>query len=95
MTQKHTPGPWTIVDGTTGQYDDYLVVAETQAIAFVVDRGNGEANARLIAAAPEMLHALEQALVSLKVGAPTRWVIELVEAAIVRAAGNEGEKRYE
>ena len=53
--QKHTPGPW-IADGTTVMTSDgiYLHVATTH---FLTDRP--EANARLIAAAPEMLAALK------------------------------------
>lgn len=65
MTTKHTPGPWTIKAG--------FIVAEASGWkgAFVAkplhvdidnkvsDTPRAEANARLIAAAPDMLAALE------------------------------------
>lgn len=58
--EKHTPGPWARRPG----YDDYKVVnADGWRIADCHDappRINGLANARLIAAAPELLEALER-----------------------------------
>lgn len=64
----HTPGPWAV--GTHTGYGDIdgVLVEDTNsglvvAIALVdVEELPGDANARLIAAAPEMLEALEQAL---------------------------------
>lgn len=60
---KHTPGPWyTIwVDGT------YVIDANSGKtdVAHVLNRGNPdttEANARLIAAAPQMLAALDDCI---------------------------------
>ena len=54
QTGQHTPGPW-IADGTTVMTSDgiYLHVATTH---FLTDRP--EANARLIAAAPEMYEGI-------------------------------------
>ncbi|BAR92353.1 hypothetical protein [Stutzerimonas frequens] len=54
---KHTPGPW-------ATYRDQLSVGETQghsSICEVWERNGGEGfeNARLIAAAPELLEALQ------------------------------------
>jgi len=54
---KHTPGPWTNSGGTIESADGWHVASV---------HGNGGdqlANARLIAAAPEMLELLEAALV--------------------------------
>lgn len=65
----HTPGPWTI-----GQYDEvqraYQINAQADishldcmpAMAAGRDKAGAMANARLIAAAPEMLVALKEAL---------------------------------
>lgn len=53
---KHTPGPWSV--GGSTEYINQLRIEPTIGIVF----GAGDeikANARLIAAAPEMLEALE------------------------------------
>ena len=56
MTTQHTPGPWHV----TG----YHIDAPTGTVATVCDAGDddaqGVANARLIAAAPAMLRALQR-----------------------------------
>ena len=55
---KHTPGPW-IVD------TDYIIqdggTSDENTISIVGDQEEWKANAHLIAAAPEMLDALEAA----------------------------------
>jgi len=67
MEDKHTPGPWRIVRSSkyTGDADDTEIMsveaANGQTMLFT-DSGYFkpmEANARLIAAAPELLGALE------------------------------------
>lgn len=56
---KHTPGPWRISSGC----DRWVVQEKGGCIACVEqDRKFGEANARLIAAAPELLEALTSLL---------------------------------
>lgn len=51
---KHTPGPWHIANGCQ------IRSAKDQiAKAWMTRNGEGLANARLIAAAPELLEALE------------------------------------
>lgn len=72
---KHTPGPWEVSHGGHGSphgfvIDEYYVlnrtVADDVAIAAdIVDPATqmpSEANARLIAAAPELLEALSKAV---------------------------------
>ncbi len=61
MTNKHTPGPWKVSS------DHYHICKGATAVAAVFgttghDAARSEANARLIAAAPELLEALEHAL---------------------------------
>lgn len=60
--KKHTPGPWHVVgpnnDRVAVRRD--LVIADCHLILGPMDRETREANARLIAAAPTMLAALEQ-----------------------------------
>ena len=56
----HTPGPWTAI---LSAGDDPWMVAAEMPVARVPDySGNAEANARLIAAAPALLAALEECI---------------------------------
>ena len=77
MTQaKHTPGPWRIgytrVDGynfskiETGKKNKY---GRVKYIA-TVDISNDKANAKLIAAAPDLLHAVELLKIAIQGGNP-------------------------
>jgi hypothetical protein len=98
---KHTPGPWYIEGG-------YLICTDDLEIGAVssVDRGDdgkwchGEAtkaNARLIAAAPELLQACASIMVS--IASKTKYLegcdcadcqsIRLVYAAIAKAEGSD------
>jgi hypothetical protein len=52
MTTNHTPGPWA-VDNLTVRWGSYLV-----ADCDIDRQGECQANARLIAAAPDLLDAL-------------------------------------
>jgi hypothetical protein len=85
MTQ-HTPGPWFSAD--THECPDVMadggfLIAKTRGI-------NCEANARLIAAAPDMLAALE-AFVGSRKGDGMGWTLDSLEAlareAIAKAKG--------
>lgn len=64
MSSKHTPGPW-VVTPHPDQNVDVFAVGEVTDEAFqyglshTVCYQNAEANARLIAAAPEMFEALD------------------------------------
>lgn len=56
---KHTPGPWTVVHEDEGSCFVDTVAPGNSQWAIAVPRGpNSKANARLIAAAPELLEAL-------------------------------------
>ena len=72
MTSKHTPGPWVVHDHPTDpyQYGHYVTTADGLTVCSVAHQLPGRsphgaeeatraANARLIAAAPELLEALE------------------------------------
>jgi hypothetical protein len=66
----HTVGPWSLNRGA--QADAYAVESSTRTIAHVkYSRSEGEtiANARLIAAAPELLDFVEKILPSLELAA--------------------------
>lgn len=59
----HTPGPWLYATdiGQVGSIElaDGTVIAQTQQLLGDFDRNQRDANARLIAAAPELLEALQ------------------------------------
>ena len=54
---KHTKGPWEI-SKIGNNYDQYSVYSEGSSSGNIVNTVEGEANARLISAAPDMLEAL-------------------------------------
>ena len=68
----HTPGPWRVIKGKpraicNAAGNKYIAKAllggtDHPSPRFLLDEAQAEANARLIAAAPEMLDALKQAL---------------------------------
>jgi hypothetical protein len=96
--QPHTPGPWSIVEYGDG---DSLVIhaGDDWRVCFMATPGESpgamqriEANARLIASAPELLEALKELLqtVDAQYRAGLRWDPETVErarAAIAHATG--------
>lgn len=93
---KHTPGPWKLIDrGESFELARYWIGAgETDwrgpsEICSVLTNKDTKANARLIAAAPEMLEALKAAL---GMSSPidryeNAKLFELIEAAIAKAEG--------
>jgi|JI10StandDraft_1071094.scaffolds.fasta_scaffold488824_3 hypothetical protein len=94
-TGTHTPGPWVVCPGT--QFEDMeprvLANGGRHAVASVKLTGNiqKEANARLIAAAPELLEACQQALMQAEMDETTHgrkfgWG-NVLRAAIAKATG--------
>ena len=69
MKPKHTPGPWCYFD--LGERRKFSIV-HNGPICYIGDNGNGpdntEANARLIAAAPELLSVVEGMLAGHELG---------------------------
>lgn len=98
MKTKHTPGPWTIVDenelGTVNSekepYGIYADGDESVRVAGIMCEylapSEVGANAQLIAAAPEMLAALQRVM-QLAVSADGDETFEQVKAAIAKATG--------
>lgn len=89
MSNGHTPGPW-------ATYRDQLSVGETHGhsgICEVWERhgGQGFENARLIAAAPELLRALDDLLIAYcdpgNQGSDHDDKVEAARAAIAKARG--------
>lgn len=98
MTQtKHTPGPWKLegnprFDEETGCYaGGYGIVGELEIICELCERLaplEAEANARLIAAAPELLETLERLTYEAerRAGVPKHFIAQ-ARAAIAKAEG--------
>lgn len=91
IAPQFTPGPWTPIadDG------DWFVVAREQGERIVADveptvfSATTIANARLIAAAPELYDALEAVDLARHTGAPHDWerATKLTDAALAKARG--------
>lgn len=86
MSEKHTPGPWKAVNG------HYIVDVRANKQS-IIGEGMRLADARLIAAAPDMLAALDRAVQDIDSGwaedADTRfpWLAS-ARAAIAKAEGS-------
>ena len=82
---KHTPGPWRVVP-QAGEYFYEIrggTVKDSILIAEISDICERDENARLIAAAPDMLAALEAILPTTK---SDEWLLTYHDLARVRAA---------
>lgn len=109
MGIKHTPGPWFITGSMTKYVEARIPGRMIQEVAAcgptAADDGYGEqqmANARLIAAAPDLLEALIEVTASLAWNAhgecraihdgpimPSAQAVEFARAAIAKAKGEE------
>lgn len=104
-TQTHTPGPWRAVKSRgLNAYEirgaDGAYLADTWGVDVAIPGGvhpkASKANARLIAAAPDLLAALKELWAHTRVpatreDAPHVWaMLERVEAAIAKAEGTTG-----
>lgn len=88
---KHTPGPWTAEEPPHRCGLPYVPVVATTMIARVYstcygDDAQAAANAQLIAAAPELLAALERVLADVPCDGLDDWEIQ-ARAAIAKAKG--------
>ena len=89
---KHTPGPWFAKRAGDGGYFEWYVGRDgencsiAEDIADPMTRDPSEANAHLIAAAPELLEALKMMLEGGLEG-PTPQAIETALATIAKAEG--------
>ena len=94
---KHTPGPWVVVGSRTKYVEARLVGSLMQEVAAcgptLADEGYGqqqEANARLIAAAPDLLEALiELAACGAEAWGEDRPCVKWANAAIAKATGEQ------
>jgi hypothetical protein len=90
MTQtKYTPGPWRIYDLLSNHeiITDRKTAPETESIG-LFSKNPSPANAHLIAAAPELLEALELLFIDNKNGCVADdWRMEKAKATIDKAKG--------
>lgn len=92
---KHTPGPWTL-EGSTIKGSDGGTICTFRYPIYPLSTGPDEysSNARLIAAAPEMLEALKLTLKDLEAGSAAEVAmlksIRVARSAIAKATGGEG-----
>jgi hypothetical protein len=88
METKHTPGPWTIADDMRGIGNARVAgVLDANGIGVANCGSHGEANARLIAAAPDMLDALYTLLDAIDGNRITVGDCNQARAAIAKATG--------
>lgn len=90
---KHTPGPW-FIDGNVirgdKQRNGSISIACTLNIAYPYGRWSGEseqANARLIAAAPELLEALQDMVDYYGTASASVEALHKARSAIAKATG--------
>ena len=84
MSAKHTPGPWVTYLNTM----DDVVVRKMNEAGYeqcVIARGANYKNARLIAAAPDLLEVLQKMLNVWEMGGVDVYPIDQARAAIAKA----------
>jgi hypothetical protein len=99
MSAQHTPGPWVVVAGNQRRAVRVCAKSETISVATVHSLTDQDANARLIAAAPDMLAALREYDAYMSrfyrdtdggpMSEPNRASWKAARAAIARAEGRE------
>ncbi|WP_051439464.1 hypothetical protein [Bordetella petrii] len=93
MTTKHTPGPWMVLPSVVPTQFAILTehgVRQDVAVTYGFDHTPREANARLIAAAPELLEALEEFVHPYSSETLTEGErLEKARAAIAKAKGEQ------
>jgi hypothetical protein len=85
MSTQHTPGPWSDRNGRIFQTDREELTIANVGRAF--DGDYSPANARLIAAAPDLLEALKDALCALECCGKDYPAASKAQAAIAKATG--------
>jgi hypothetical protein len=89
-TTKHTPGPWVVYDDSNdGKTNRMEIAARGKTVARIYHSVPEEdwPNACLIAAAPDLLEALVEASVALRIGHNSLTALEKASAAIAKATG--------
>ena len=86
---KHTPGPWVAVARTNAHIEIEAPGQPSYSAKKVatVSLTNHEANARLIATAPELLEALAALVLNIDAGGASLDAMRTARAAIAKAEG--------
>jgi hypothetical protein len=93
MSTQHTPGPWKVKAGTNAvlagrkQICSHVNAASALPVNILEDQEIAQANARLIAAAPDLLEALQDALCALECCGKDYPAASKAKAAIAKATG--------
>lgn len=83
---KHSPGPWGVAGSTVyGEYADFHFHIAVVNANYPEHIATQEANARLIAAAPELLEALQQLLQLTECYTKQGYQLDDARAAIAKA----------
>jgi hypothetical protein len=88
MQTQHTPSPWYWADNVPDFPPRYCIIVDADGFTIADPSPMGEANARLIAAAPELLSALQFVLADLNTELDYEARL-IVEAAIAKATGGQ------
>jgi hypothetical protein len=90
MSAKHTPGPWRVdykdMHGQQVVMNDHIEIATCWHHCVGSIEKEMDANVRLIAAAPELLEAL-QAIIGLPAHPMRKKAVEIARAAVAKATG--------
>ena len=87
---KHTPGPWYFLPDRNGRLQVGPSINYTVAEMCATPLEGQEANASLIAAAPELFEALEASLALIELGIPFEGAItRKIREAIAKATGEK------
>ena len=93
---QHTPGPWAVGSHCMTAHVVYADGGDGEQVAAAsraaLPDSESDANARLIAAAPDLLAVLEQVRDFWSGGDAPEALENAIHAAIARANGKEGEK---
>lgn len=90
---KHTPGPWTAFSDEVNDHTNVVSIADrTRLVLSLPGRHKSDPDVRLIAAAPELLEALELILEALEeavelFGCPDGTWVDKAKNAITKARG--------
>ncbi len=89
MNTKHTPGPWVASRSANAAFTRHpAIISDTGEVAMATWAGNErqtDANARLIAAAPELLSALQK--IDANAAESVEWIRRVAQEAIAKATG--------
>ena len=88
----HTPGPWSLSAPNTicyvqGPNGEYIMRRDSRATFDKIFARRVEADCRLIAAAPELLEALQTIAAELDGEVAETWIVDMVNEAIAKATG--------